>query len=248
MSSRADAVTNDAPARSSGRNRVTSPCRSSTVTAAPSGRSRRVVHGDGQQVRVAVVEHPVLRTVGAAGPASAPSSRSPTRGRARPRWSVPVQARARPRAPLGGARRGVRRLAQRAATPRSPAPPRSVTPPPPRGCREPVAGLRPVGERRAAARAADRRSARSRGVGEPPAQCRRQARGIARRHEDAGPAPVRRPSERLRKPPDVAAHGRDGPRQRLGDGHAVGLGPRRGDDEVRRRVHGIQRRGRRAGR
>ena len=78
MSSRAEAVTSDAPARSSGPSRVRSPCRVSTVTAAPSAPATgRVARGDARAGRRRGRGAPSAAVRRSAGRATGPSSPLP---------------------------------------------------------------------------------------------------------------------------------------------------------------------------
>ena len=68
-----------------------------------------------------------------------------------------------------------------------------------------------------------------RGFLPPLPQDRTQRHRIVRRGEDGGRAPC----DRLRHSADACRHDRDAPGDRLGDDHAVALGARRRDDEIR---------------
>ena len=229
MSSSADAVIRVAPARSPGASRVTSHCRGSTVTGAPSAAGREVGRGDLQQVGVAVVHDPVLR---AGQPGREPAAHRP--GAA----AEVVDHRGRSRA---GAARGARRA--RASGPR----------------RRPARAGRAIradadavdGHRAAPARtpaitdvvadqpASDARRSRAAraagpqlGVAEPGAQRAAERRRVVRRHQQARPRAVGAVAEGLRYPAHLGGDDRKAAGQGLGDDHAVRLGARRQHQQV----------------
>ena len=232
-SSSAEAVMRLAPASASGSSRVISDRRVSTVDAGPvGGRAGQVDRGDLQQIRVAVVQHPVLP--------SRQERREPPAHRAAAAREVVDHLRAGGRKvpadaldELVGPGRGVGGLAQvkpsgadadlldgHRATPRQDA-------------RNDGCGRRPPRERLAPLARGPAQPPSQPGVAQPGPQRGGERGRIAGRDEQPRPHPVGAVTERLRHAADLGRDDRQAAGEGLGDDHAVRLRARRQHQRIR---------------
>ena len=226
-----------ASASSSRPSRVTSESLVSTVTADPSAAGPgRLVSGERQQVRVAVVEDPVLRPGQERGEPPAHRRRCRSRGRGSTRRPVAGRRGAKLRDELARPGRSVCALAQvepgradrdrldghRAASAMH--------------ARDDGDGGRPAGERLAPLARRPPQPPAQVGVLEPGSQRVAERRRIVRGNEQARPDAVGAVTQSLRHSADVGGDDRQAACQRLGDDHPVRLRARRQHEHIRRAV------------